>query len=171
MPTSDATTLAGRPGALVVPDAQRPASSPLPAPRRDGPDIALVLPLNATDYSRAAEAVRDGFLDAADAAKLRASVVVVAHGEDDVLAAFGKAIGQGAKVIVGPLVRDNLKTIATANLALPVTLALNQLDDGTPLPPSVYTLALAIESDARVVAIARATTARATWRSCRAARR
>ena len=35
---------------------------------------------------------------------------------------------------------------------MPLTLALNQLDEGVPLPSQVYTLALAVESDARVLA-------------------
>jgi hypothetical protein len=116
------------------------------------PDIALVLPLDASDYARAAEAVRAGFLDAAQAAGAKSRVNVVSHGDADVVAAFEKARDAGARVIVGPLVRDHLRTLALSNVDLPPTIALNQLDDGTPLPPLVYTLALAIESDARVVA-------------------
>lgn len=139
------------PAAAAAPDAAAAAAA-APAVSPFAPDIALVLPLDASDYARAAEAVRAGFLDAADAAGARARVNVVAHGDADVVAAFEKARDAGAKVIVGPLVRDHLKVLATANIALPPTIALNQLDDGTPLPPLIYTLALAIESDARVVA-------------------
>jgi len=40
----------------------------------------------------------------------------------------------GARVIVGPLVRDDMKTLAAAGLELPPTIALNQLDEGTTLP-------------------------------------
>ncbi|HEY5365006.1 MAG TPA: penicillin-binding protein activator, partial [Casimicrobiaceae bacterium] len=127
---------------------------PPPAPVPMAPDIALVLPLDATDYARAAEAVRAGFLDAAQAAGATSRVNVIGHGDSDsdIVAAFQKARDAGAHVIVGPLVRDQLRVLANANLDLPPTIALNQLDDGTPLPPLVYTLALAIESDARVVA-------------------
>ncbi len=139
------------------PQASPPTETQLPAAGAAAvspfaPDIALVLPLDASDYARAAEAVRAGFLDAAEAAGARARVNVVAHGDADVLDAFAKARDAGAKVIVGPLVRDHLKLLATSDLTLPPTIALNQLDDGTPLPPLIYTLALAIESDARVVA-------------------
>jgi outer membrane PBP1 activator LpoA protein len=148
-PTSAGTQpLRGGAGAMVVPDAPPPRT----VVRRNGPDIALILPLDSADYARAADAVRSGFLDAADAANARAQVVVISHGDKDMLAAFKKARDDGAKVIVGPLVRDNLKTLATADISLPPTLALNQLDDGTPLPPAVYALALAIESDAHVIA-------------------
>src|SRR5665213_4337618 len=123
---------------------------PPPTPAPMAADIALVLPLDATDYARAAEAVRAGFLDAAQAAGATSRVNVIGHGDNDVVAAFQKARDAGAHVIVGPLVRDQLRVLANANLDLPPTIALNQLDDGTPLPPLVYTLALAIESDARV---------------------
>jgi outer membrane PBP1 activator LpoA protein len=141
-------TLQGRTGALVVPDAAPPTT----AVRRDGPDIVLILPLDSPDYAKAADAVRAGFIDAAEAANAKGKVVVVSHGDKDMLAAFRKARDDGAKVIVGPLVRDQLKALALSNLSLPPTLALNQLDDGTPLPPGVYALALAIESDANVIA-------------------
>ncbi len=123
-----------------------------PTPPPSVQDIALVLPLDAGDYARAAEAVKAGFLDAAQAAGAATRVNVVSHGDADVVEAFEKARDAGARVIVGPLVRDHLKLLAGANIDLPPTIALNQLDDGTPLPPLIYTLALAIESDARVVA-------------------
>lgn len=138
-----------------APDAPPPMPAPyVPvAPRSPfAPDIALVLPLDASDYARAADAVRAGFLDAADAAGARGRVTVIGHGDANVVAAFEKARDDGARVIVGPLVRNHLKQLATANIPLPPTIALNQLDDGTSLPPNTYTLALAIESDARVVA-------------------
>lgn len=153
---------------LVVqdaPDATAPTAAPAPpppaldagaaaqpAPGAPQADIALVLPLDSVAYARAAEAVRDGFLDAADAAGARGRVNVVAHGGDDVVAAFTRARDAGARVIVGPLVRDHLKALAMADVSLPPTIALNQLDDGTTLPPLIYTLALAVESDARVIA-------------------
>ena len=111
-----------------------------------------MLPLEAGDYVRAAEAVRAGFLAAAEAAGAKDRIVVIAHGDSDVTVAFEKARAAGAQVVVGPLVRDHLRTLAASNVTLPWTIALNQLDDGAPLPLRVYTLALAIESDARVIA-------------------
>lgn len=111
-----------------------------------------MLPLNSSSYARAAEAVRTGFLAAAQAAGEQARCVVVPHADDGVVAAFDAARDRGARVIVGPLVRDDLKTIAIAGGQWPTTLALNQLDDGTPLPRNTYALALAVEQDARVLA-------------------
>jgi len=147
------------PPSLVAPEPPPPAGGgpapPAPAPAVEkpaGPPIALVLPLSSPDYARAAEAVRDGFLAAADAAGARDHVRVYPHGSEDVLAAVDAARDAGARVIVGPLVRDDLKALVASGRELPVTIALNQLDEATPLPPRVYTFALAIESDARTIA-------------------
>ena len=96
--------------------------------------------------------MRDGFLAAAEAAGQSKRVRVIGHGDGNVVGAFEGAKSLGARVVVGPLVRDDLRTLATSDQPLPLTLALNQLDDATPLPPQIYTLALAVESDARVLA-------------------
>lgn len=135
----------------VQPAAEAPAAAQPPA-RPPGPPFVLVLPLSSPDYARAAEAVRDGFLAAATAAGAKDQVLVIPHGNDGVLAAFDVAREGGARVVVGPLVRDDLKALASSDRELPVTIALNQLDDGAPLPPRLYTFALAIESDARTIA-------------------
>ena len=133
------------PAAIAAPGSQIPTP---PTSNR----IALVLPLDEPAFARAAGAVRDGFLDAAAAAGRGDDCVVIAHRSNDVVGAFASAREQGVQVAVGPLVRDDLKTLATANVALPWTLALNQLDDGTPLPPSIYAFPLTVESDGRTLA-------------------
>ena len=148
-----ARALAPAPDTSQVPEpATVPPLAPLPPPKPPGPPIALVLPLESPDYARAAEAVRDGFLAAAAAAGATDRVRVIPHGANGVLAAFDEARQDGARVVVGPLVRDDLRAIAAADPPLPVTIALNQLDDTAALPPRVYTFALAIESDARTIA-------------------
>lgn len=148
-----ARVLAPAPDAARAPEpATAPPLAPPPPPKPPGPPIALVLPLESPDYARAAEAVRDGFLAAAAAAGATDRVRVIPHGANGVLAAFDEARQDGARVVVGPLVRDDLRAIAAADPPLPVTIALNQLDDTATLPPRVYTFALAIESDARTIA-------------------
>jgi outer membrane PBP1 activator LpoA protein len=112
-------------------------------------DIAVVLPLNVAAYARAAEAVSAGF--SAGAAGGRTTFVVIPHAEDGVLGAFEAARKSGAKVIVGPLVRDDLRTIAQSDMDLPWTLALNQSED-TAGRIRLYTFSLAVESDARTIA-------------------
>ena len=115
------------------------------ASAREPAPIALVLPLSSSVYGRAAEAVKAGFNAAA--ANGRERFTVIAHGDGDVLEAFTKAREAGARVVVGPLVRDDLKALAASREALPWTIALNQLDEGALLPARVYTLALAVESE------------------------
>ena len=128
-------------------DAQPASSAATPA---ESASIVLVLPLASAAFGRAAEAVQAGFLAAAHAAK--ANPLVIGHGDDDVLAGFAKAKIAGARVIVGPLVRDDMKTVADAGLELPPTIALNQLDEGTPLPGNMYALTLTIDNEARQLA-------------------
>jgi hypothetical protein len=147
----------------TAPSATTPVASPTPredtrAPAKDnaaageGVEVALVLPLASPDYARAAEAVREGFLAAAAAAKATQRCRVIGHGDDGVAGAFEAAKSLGARVVVGPLVRDDLRALAAANAPLPLTLALNQLDDASSLPPQVYTLSLSVEGDARALA-------------------
>jgi outer membrane PBP1 activator LpoA protein len=135
---------------VPVPEQPTPPPPPEPKPAPDPIPLALVLPLGSATYGRAAEAVRAGFVAAADATNEK--YTVIGHGDGDVAAAFAKARESGARVVVGPLVRDDLKAIASAEAELPWTIALNQLDEGTPLPDHVYTLALSTESDGRQLA-------------------
>jgi len=146
-PASDTTTTA----VVDAPVAAVPAAEKAVAEAAgEAAPIVLVLPLESASFGRAADAVRAGFVAAAADAKAR--YVVIAHGDDGVLAAFAKAKKAGARVIVGPLIRDDLKTVAGAGLELPPTLALNQLDDGAPLPGRMYALSLTLDSDARQLA-------------------
>ena len=72
-------------------------------------------------------------LRTADAAGARERVRVYPHANDDVLAAIDAAREAGARVIVGPLVRDDLKALVASGRDLPVTIALNQLDEDRPI--------------------------------------
>jgi len=130
--------------------AASPESAPAPVRAPSSAPLALVLPLDSSTYGRAADAVKAGFTAAADAAT--AKYTLIAHRDGDVEAAFDRAKEGGARVIVGPLLRDDLKAIAGAGGDLPWTIALNQLDDGTALPERMYTLTLASESEARQLA-------------------
>jgi hypothetical protein len=55
-------------------------------------------------------------------------------------------------LVVGPLTRDDLKTVLALAPQRPRMLALNQLEDNAPLPPDTYAVALSVESDAAVLA-------------------
>jgi len=152
-PTSDAPEAATAPApAPPVPVPDRPAQFGPPPPSNPASRIALVLPLETPAYARASDAVRLGFMAAANAAGMVDRVMVIGHRDDGVIPAFDAARERGARVIVGPLVRDDLKTLAIAGGDWPNTIALNQLDDASALPPNMWSLALTVESDARVLA-------------------
>ncbi len=67
------------------------------------------------------------------------------------LPAFAAAAQSGVALVVGPLTRDDLKTVLAMSPLRPRMLALNQTDDGTPLPDGVYALTLAVEQDAALL--------------------
>jgi outer membrane PBP1 activator LpoA protein len=155
MPEALTTPLVPPPPIEIAPETAptapfEPRSARPPAPSIDA--VALILPLDVPAYARAADAVRAGFLAAADAAGERAKCIVIGHKEDGVLAAFEEARKRGVRVIVGPLLRDDLKTLTLADPEIPWTIALNQLDDRAPMPAAVYSLALTIEADAHLLA-------------------
>lgn len=114
--------------------------------------MALILPLEVPAYERASSAVRDGFLDAAEAAGVRGNCIVLAHGIDGVVSAFETARSRGVRVAVGPLVRDDLKTLAISGAKLPWTVALNQPDDDVRMPAAMFAFPLTVESDGRMLA-------------------
>jgi len=151
LPTPTPAAPQAAPAAADTPGSTAPAetkAAATPAPKPAW--LALVLPLRSATYGRAADAVKEGFSAAAAAAGLRFEVI--AHGDGDVREALDAAKAAGARVIVGPLVRDDVKAIAGVGRDVPWIIALNQLDDGNALPPRVYTLALAIDGEARQLA-------------------
>ena len=114
--------------------------------------VALVLPLRSADFSRAAEAVRNGVLAARDA--LYPALEVVLYDSDDTVAdvqAAYRSAGAGApSAIIGPLTRPAVLAIASVLEVLVPTIALNAVDQA--VPPNVLMYALQIEPEARQVA-------------------
>jgi outer membrane PBP1 activator LpoA protein len=149
---------------LVAPPALPPGAvltHPLPpdmaAPQVTSDAIALLLPLESASYGLAAEAVKAGFLAAAKRAGISSRVRVIGHGDDGVLPALAVAADAGVALVVGPLTRDDLKTVIAMAPSRPRMLALNQADDGSPLPDNAYALALSVDNDAAQIArVARA---------------
>lgn len=116
------------------------------------PSIALILPGKVPDYSGAVQAVKAGFMAAAEAARAKDLYLVIEHGDGEVASAFRQADEAGVSVMVGPLVRDDLKAL----LAMPPlawTITLTQFEDEEKkLPSHFFPLTLAVESDARFLA-------------------
>jgi uncharacterized protein len=111
-----------------------------------------VLPLESPVYARAADAVKAGFLAAAERAGVRSQVTIIAHGDDGVLAAVDAARRANVALMVGPLTRDDVKMVLAMSPQRPRMLALNQSDDGVALPDDAYALTLAVDSDASLLA-------------------
>ena len=117
--------------------------------------VALVLPLNSPSFGRHADAVRLGFLTAA---KIQSSdslpVRVYAVGEDtqNLLTVYEQAVESGARLVVGPLTRSGVSTLAASNIVSVPTLSLNTLDTAGPRPARLYLFGLAIETEARQAA-------------------
>ena len=119
--------------------------------------IALLLPLESAAYGPPAQAVKAGFLDAAKRAGITSRIRVIGHGDDGVLPALASAADEGVALVVGPLMRDDLKTVLAMAPSRPRMLALNQTDDGLPLADNVYALTLTVDNDAAQIArVARA---------------
>ncbi|HEX4798258.1 MAG TPA: penicillin-binding protein activator [Burkholderiales bacterium] len=118
------------------------------------PFIGLLLPLNAPDFARAAEAVRLGCQAAlvfADNRQLMQVLRTDARPES-ILAEYEAAVRRGAAVIVGPLTRSGVSALASAGRVSVATLALNVADGDAPLPPRLYTFGLSVDAEARIVA-------------------
>ncbi|MDR0587773.1 MAG: penicillin-binding protein activator [Burkholderiales bacterium] len=125
---------------------------PLTAVANEPPKIALLVPTKTPAYSVAAQTVLAGFTKAAASANAMPSCVVIEHGIGEFFNAYNDAIRQGARVVVGPLVRDDLTELAKTTPPL-WTIALTQMEDfHAAMPSSVLFLTLAIESDAKLLA-------------------
>jgi len=126
-----------------------PASQPA-----GGPFIGLLLPLNAPEFSRAADAVRLGCQAALVLADKRAPVQVLRTDAQtpSILAEYEAAVQRGAAVMIGPLTRSGVTALAASGHVGVVTLALNVADGDAPMPPRLYTFGLSVETEARAVA-------------------
>ena len=123
--------------------------------------VALLLPFTGP-YKRAAEAIREGFLSAwyADG-DYRPAVKIYDSGSLNISNVYQQAVNDGAELIIGPLEKSAISTLAQSGAFTVTTLALNQVDEdmlktaeagsGTK-QARLYQFALAPEDEARQVA-------------------
>ena len=127
--------------------------TPPPAPERN---IALVLPLDSKTYSRAADATREGFLAAAEAAKADNPLPVKVYPSDDsvhsLLDAYAHAVNEGASIVIGPITREGVTALARSGAVTVPTLALNAPDVAVRAPAQLLVLSLSLEAEARQMA-------------------
>ena len=116
--------------------------------------IAVMLPLNGP-LAAAAAAVRDGFMTAYYSALSQGypvpRVLFYDSGSNDVVSLYNQALDAGAQLVIGPLDKDQVTTLASVR-SLPVTtLSLNYVDQQT-TPANLFQFGLAPEDEARQAA-------------------
>jgi len=116
--------------------------------------VALLLPISGRQAS-AATSVRDGFMTAYYQAPMseRPLIRVYDTSNISIAEAISRATQEGAKLIVGPLLREEV--VAAANLVgqvRPPIVALNFLPTEQISPPDFYQFSLSPEEEARQVA-------------------
>jgi outer membrane PBP1 activator LpoA protein len=141
----------------------RPLSDapPVPEPRRAPPvparaHIALILPTSSPALGRLAEAVRQGFAAAAEAAGREALPVAItaldAEGMN-LLDACRASQAAGAVLVVAGLTRDGASALARSDCPRQPTLVLNEPQGVGELPANLYSVSLSLENEARQVAL------------------
>lgn len=138
----------GHPAMKIIDEMDLPQGELLEYPRR----IALLLPLSGPTAS-AGKAIQNGFLGAYFAAAGglddRQTVNIYdVNAEGGASAAYSAAVDGGAEFVVGPLLRNNVSTLANDILVPVPVLTLNYLPDETLAPPGLYQFALAPEDEA-----------------------
>lgn len=118
--------------------------------------IALLLPLSG-DAARAGHAVQNGFLGAYFSTlqgldEYQTIRVYDVNSEGGASAAYTTAVADGAEFVVGPLLRNNVISLANDTLVPVPVLTLNYLPDDMLAPPGLYQFALAPEDEARSAA-------------------
>lgn len=120
--------------------------------------IGLLLPLRSETLGAASASVRAGFMAAWERDRDQISVTVLETGDvpQDILAAYARAL-QNQDIVVGPLSRPAVATVASSPLVSKPTIALNYPEgygqpDAIPLPPHMLAMGLSIEEEARQAA-------------------
>ncbi len=147
-----ATTAQGGPASGVLP--LMPALGGSSSSSGQLGTIALILPLSGS-LSSAARAVRDGFMTAwfeQPTPRPRVLVLDSGSGADTALAVYERAVAAGADMVVGPLSKEAVASLARMiNPGRPL-LALNYLDLNQPAPANFFQFGLAPEDEAQQVA-------------------
>lgn len=136
------------PGARVgTPTPARPA-----APTR--PHIALILPTASPSLGRHAEALRQGFMAAAEVQgrdSLPVHVTAIDNEGTALLDACRYSQSTQARLVVAGLTRDGAQSIALSDCPRQLVLALNEIRGEAPV--SMYTISLSLEHEARQAAL------------------
>jgi uncharacterized protein len=134
---------------------------PVADPRRptgpSRPHIALILPMTSPTLGRLADAVRQGFMAAAEAGGKDATLVNVTGIENEgpaLLDACRGAQAAGAVLVVAALTRDAANLLVRSDCPRQPVLALNEPQaEAQEIPANVYSVSLSLENEAKQVAL------------------
>lgn len=132
-----------------------PPEGGVPVPGIVKPHIALILPVASPTLGRVADAVRQGFIAAAEAAGSASLPVVLMNVVDDgpaVLEACSRAQSLGAMLVVAGLTRDGATAVARSDCPRIPVLTLNQPQE-TESQARLYSISLSLEQEARQAAL------------------
>ncbi len=135
--------------------------APVPDPRRLGPPpkphVALILPTASQGLGRLADAVRQGFLAAAQVDGKDAPAITLTAIPDEgpvLLEACRNSQAAGAVLVIAGITRDGASALARSDCPRQLVLALNEPQAAAPdIPVNLFTFSLSLESEARQVAL------------------
>jgi uncharacterized protein len=136
----------------AAPESADGQARPVAAPEAR-PAMALILPNQQTAFARAAEAVRQGFFSASEAAGNKVPIQVLEVDDDpaQLRMAIGGALQRGVKTLVGPLPRNGVNAVIDGGFASPPLVALNFPDRDAAAPPTMIALGVSAEAEAQYV--------------------
>ncbi len=147
------------PGALprAAPGPTPSAALPLAMPGAPG-HLALILPTASATLGPLAEAVREGFAAAVRVAGKDAPAVTLTAVDNEggaLIDACRQAQASGAILVIAAITLDGAANLAHSDCARQPVLELNEPQDipAAELPPSLYTVSLSVEQEARQVAL------------------
>lgn len=131
-----------------------PEARPIARPIATRPHVALILPTASPALGRLADALRAGFMAAAEVAGREGASVIVTAVDNEagaLVEACRNSQAAGALLVVGGFTRDGANVLATSDCARQPILALNELR--AELPQGAYSVSLSLENEARQAAL------------------
>ena len=146
----------GHPAALFPPSSQTQIESianTVPG------QLALILPLSGK-YARAGKTIRDGFLSAyyniLENEGITASLHIYDTNGADIVSLYQQAVASGADIVIGPLRKENLATLAAQPVLSTPLIGLNYLNDVdqalAPPHDKLLQFGLSVDDEARQIA-------------------
>lgn len=125
-------------------------------------NVALLLPLQG-QWAGASNAIKNGFFtsyyaDHSTNKPLRVQVYDTSQG--NVVGLYNQAVSEGANLVIGPLTKNEVNTLAQQGQITVPTIALNNLDSSVRAPRNFYQYALSPQDEAQEAA-------RQAWRDGR----